>query len=172
MYKNSTKPCIFLLPNNTFSALNPPQEAIVPHWIAICGRIICHTSTRHISPLPSLPHKKREIKLDPPLSAAEAFPLRCDSVTRWLSSRHSCPPSDHSSATHSVSPVLYHSPCLSWLGLLLSGLVSLLLWVVIDPAELEMMVHMLMTLGDAVLLHKVLVSGSSWELRVSMCRHV
>lgn len=91
----SLRSCVFLLANNKFSALNPPQEAIVSHSIAICDQyyLSCIYWSRTISPpLPPLPHKKGEIKLDPPVSAGRALPLWCDSVTLWLSSWHSCPP--------------------------------------------------------------------------------
>ncbi len=73
--------------------MKAPQEAIVLHSIAICGQIFQSIYLRGaISCLCSLFLIKKENKTWSSCICRRAFPLRCDSVTLWLSPRHSCPP--------------------------------------------------------------------------------
>lgn len=78
-----------------FSALKSPQEAIVHHPIVICGlgSSVAHLlKPEHICLLFLI--KKRDIKLDPRVSADWAFPLLCNTLTHRLPlpPQHSCPP--------------------------------------------------------------------------------
>lgn len=158
---------------NSMCWLHHKRPLCVTEWWLVAGSSVLHLlRLLHISLLPSFPHKKREIKLDPPVAAAGASPPSCDSMTCWLSSWHPCPPA--------IIPPLHAYFLLSFLCLtqlhLLSGLVSLLLWVVGGSIKLEISVRILMTLDDSLLLHKVLFSGlsfvpSHWELPESTCQH-
>lgn len=104
-----------------FSALKSPQEAIVHHPIVICGlgSSVAHLlKPEHICLLFLI--KKRDIKLDPRVSADWAFPLLCNTLTHRLPPPPTAfvSPSDQSSTPHSLSSVLLSLPTLTLLGLL------------------------------------------------------